>query len=207
MVEVKDVTGVIAQVSGITTKEVTSKKDGKKYILYNIGLKLDDETWHNISGFNQAKAEEVLKSTDLNRVFEPGDQVKIYEESKDGQFWSIKAITALNKEPAPKESALKIEEIDLSDIEVDYSEPETAIKSEPKAVEKPEPKTVSDYKISEANKFSLGMAINCSAVLLGAEIRNNKDIKVNDLLPEAYPTLVKKLYQKNIELRKELLGY
>jgi len=200
MVEVKDVTGVIAQVSGLTTKEVTSKKDNKTYVLYNIGIKLDDETWHNISGFNQAKVEEVLKSIDLNRVFEPGDQVKIYEESKDGQFWSIKAITALNKEPAPSTEILKIEEIDLSDIEVDYSEPKAAI-------EKTESKTVSEYKISEANKFSLGMAINCSVVLLAAEIRNNKDIKVNDLLPEAYPTLVKKLYQKNIELRKELLGY
>jgi len=198
---VRDVVGVISRITTLSEKEIISKKDGKKYKLFNIGILLDDdETWHNISGFNQAKAEEVLKSTDLNRVFEPGDQVKIYEESKDGQFWSIKAITALNKpEPSAKEETLKLEEIDLSDIEVDYSEP----KADPVKAKA----TVSDYKIMEANKFSLGMAINCSAVLLGAEIRNNKDIKANDLLPEAYPTLVKKLYQKNIELRKELLGY
>jgi len=203
MVEVRDFTGVIAQISGLTTKSVTSKKDGKKYVLYNIGVKLDEGSWHNISGFKQEKVEEVLKSTDLNRAYEPGDQVKIYEESKDNQFWQIKAIVSIaEKEPesAPDE-IIKVEEIDMSDIEVDHSEPKVV-------AEKPESKTaVSDYKTAEANKFSLGMAINCSAVLLAAEIRNNKDIKVNDLFPEAYPTLVKKLYQENIELRKELLGY
>ena len=211
MVEVKDVTGVIAQISGLTTKEVTSKKDGKKYKLFSIGILLDDdESWHNISGFKQDKVEEVLKSIDLDRNFEPGDQVKIYEESKDNQFWSIKAITSIGpkeeylEEPAPVK---KLEELDMSNIEVD---------SEPKVTaEKAESKTVSDYKIAEANKFSLGMALNNAAVILAGyskkieigDLKLTEGLPVDKLIDEIYPLLVNKLYDYNVKIRKEKLGY
>jgi len=60
-------------------------------------------------------------------------------------------------------------------------------------------KTVQDYKIAEANKYSLGMAINNAAVIAAKNINgyDREDMK----------KLIKNLFELYKEIRKEELGY
>jgi len=58
-------------------------------------------------------------------------------------------------------------------------------------------KTVQDYKIAEANKYSLGMAINNAAVLAANKVWNDKGMKA----------LILRLFELYKEIRKEELGY
>jgi len=60
-------------------------------------------------------------------------------------------------------------------------------------------KTVHDYKIEQADKFSLGMAINNAAVLVaGGTVPYDK---------AEMKSLILKLFELYKEIRKEELGY
>ena len=226
MVEVRDVIGVIEHITSMSTKDGIAKRTGNKFTTFNVGVKLDDDTWHNISEFKEEKVIDKLKSTELDRDFEPGDQVKIYEESKDGQYWNIKAMVALEAEATPalkkleeleKDAPMQVEEIDMSGIEINYNEGKKEILAEEEK-EKPKPKdkaTISDYKIAEANKYSLGMALNNAAVILAGyskkleigDLKLTEGLPVDKLIDEVYPLLVDRLYEYNLKVRKEKLGY
>jgi len=58
-------------------------------------------------------------------------------------------------------------------------------------------KTVQDYKIEQADKFSLGMAINNAAILIGNRPWNDEGMKATIL----------RLFKLYNEIRKEELGY
>jgi len=58
-------------------------------------------------------------------------------------------------------------------------------------------KTVQDYKIEQADKYSLGMAINNAAVLAANKAWNDEGMKA----------LILRLFKLYKEIRKEELGY
>jgi len=60
-------------------------------------------------------------------------------------------------------------------------------------------KTVQDYKVEQADRFSLGMAINNAAIIAAKNIGsyNKEDMK----------KLIKNLFELYKEIRKEELGY
>ena len=60
-------------------------------------------------------------------------------------------------------------------------------------------KTVQDYKIEQADKFSLGMAINNAAVIAAG---THKAYSKNEM-----KALIKGLFELYKEIRKEELGY
>jgi len=204
---VRDVIGVIAQVTGINQKMIKSKKDGKEYALFNVGIRLDDDSWHNVSGFKEEKVLEVLDSQKLARKYQPGDYVKIYEDSKDGKFWNIKAIVAMDgvAQAAPAqpvsaptrefepEPAPYTEEVDMRD----------AVESaQPKDIKK-----VTDFKIQEGNMYLFGQCLNNAAVILTTMITKMEDVEADKIIEEVYPVLVENLYLTGQKLREKILGY
>ena len=58
-------------------------------------------------------------------------------------------------------------------------------------------KTVQDYKVEQADKYSLGMAINNAAILTNSE----------DYTKENMKDFIKELFELYKEVRKEILGY
>lgn len=60
-------------------------------------------------------------------------------------------------------------------------------------------KTVQDYKIEQADRFSLGMAINNAAVIMA---KNSSGYSREDM-----KGLIKRLFELYKEIRKEKLGY
>ena len=60
-------------------------------------------------------------------------------------------------------------------------------------------KTVQDYKIEQADKFSLGMAINNAAIIAA---KNSVGYSREDM-----KTLILNLFELYKEIRKEELGY
>jgi len=63
-------------------------------------------------------------------------------------------------------------------------------------------KTVHDYKIEQADRFSLGMAINNAAIL-----RAGYTFDRIHLEKESMKALIKDLFELYKEIRKEELGY
>lgn len=206
--QVRDVIGTIDQISQVKPKEITAKKDGKKYTTFNIGIKFQDGSWHNISEFEEDKLVDKMKNSITDQNFAIGDHVKIYETSKDGKYWNVKAIVMMEPEsaPTPVKEAPKVEEIDLSGVGDTKAIPETEeIKAE--VVPKKDMAKVSDYKIAEANKYSLGMALNNAATILSGNWVDLSGKNLNSVIDEFYPLLVNKLYDFNVKIRKEKLGY
>ena len=60
-------------------------------------------------------------------------------------------------------------------------------------------KTVHDYKVAEANRYSLGMAINNAAVIAAG---THKAYSKNEM-----KALIRGLFELYKEIRKEELGY
>ena len=66
---------------------------------------------------------------------------------------------------------------------------------------------VQQFKEYEANKYELGMAKNNAAIIVAQKFGRKEDSKWDNGWEETYWELVKKLYNKGKEIRKELLGY
>ena len=101
MTEVKDNVGIIEVISSVKEKEISWNKAGKQETatIYEIGIKLGDGSWHNISGGSPAKAEAVLKdSARDNTDFVVGDEVKIYSEDKKGSgYFKVTSICLIKQ--------------------------------------------------------------------------------------------------------------
>ena len=60
-------------------------------------------------------------------------------------------------------------------------------------------KTVQDYKIADADKYTLGMAINNAAVIVAGTKKNWDDTEMK--------ALISRLFALYKEIRQETLGY
>ena len=63
-------------------------------------------------------------------------------------------------------------------------------------------KTIQEYKIADADRYTLYESINCSAVILSTKIAPDIDMVIKN-----HKKLVRMLFKANKELRQELLGY
>jgi hypothetical protein len=207
--KVRDVVGKIIAITQVTEKELTIKqgpKAGTQFKLYQIGVRIDEgkgnESWHNISAPSELKAIEVLQSQALKRVYQIGDEVKIYEESRDEKYWNVVSIVATGQSSLPEATAPKVTEESVEpnkkvEIKADAAVSHPPVKDE---------KTVSDYKIADADKYELGMAKNGAALILAAGFKG-MDASNYKFIDQEYPVLVKKLFEHGKKLRQEILGY
>lgn len=97
----KDVTGIIKKITLPASKEFKVKsgpKAGKDFIVWSIGIQMIDNEWYNIKGDTQEKVTADLKSVQLNRNYQIGDEVKLFLEAEDnaGKYWKIISIVPHN---------------------------------------------------------------------------------------------------------------
>jgi len=206
--KVRDVIGKILAITQISEKDLVIKQGpnaGKPFKLYQIGVRLDEgkgnESWHNISAPSEAKAIEVLQSVALKRAYQLGDNVKIYEESRDERYWNVVSIVAMGQSSLPEttEEQVVLPTEGQKKVEI----PATAAVVAPPAKDE---KTVSDYKIADADKYELGMAKNAAATILAQEFQNTDATKYKILLQE-YDVLVRLMFEHGKKIRQEILGY
>ncbi len=194
MEKIRDEIGIIEIITDVKPKEIKWMKglEEQKATVYEMGIKFQDKSWHNISASSEAKAREVLKILDSDKEFKVGDSVKIYEEDKKGKgFFYIKSITKVIPhnldeitEGVPK-GPIECEEVVKTNVEI----------KEDKVI---------DFKTKEADKFELGMAKNNAAVMMNVRyVITSEDQNLDD----EYWSLVRRLYSQGKELRKEILGY
>lgn len=116
-------------------KEVTGKKDGKKYCLH-----LDDKSLFRADGSPQEKVQELIKDGSMDRDFMGHHAICAYYGIKDDEADQGEVRDIWNADKLPKELRLK------------FKDPETVIKNFGKMIETYAPKDDLVYIIEQAPK-------------------------------------------------------
>lgn len=95
-----DVVGIIKKITlpaSKTFKIKTGPKTGQDFTVWSIGIQIENN-WYNIKGDSQEKVMNGLKSVQLNRDYNIGDEVKMFLEAEDaaGKYWKIISIVPHN---------------------------------------------------------------------------------------------------------------
>jgi len=94
--KLNDVVGIIKKITLPTSKNFKIKsgpKKGQDFTIWSIGVQIGNN-WYNIKGDSEQKVTDCLKSIQLNRPYNVGDEVKLFLEAEDdaGKYWKIISI-------------------------------------------------------------------------------------------------------------------